>query len=960
MSKEIPLELAARLTAKVSESFATGEMLEHVSPITAELLRFWFCEPFINERGINFHEGQRQAILNVIYLHEVLKVSNVTDIYKAVVPDLLPVADLGLLSKPKYAFPKYAVKMATGTGKTWVMHALLLWQMLNARHLDSVAANETPYTQRFLVVAPGLVVYDRLLDAFKGRLKAGGGTERDPMTNDFRKFEALFIPPAYRAEVFSFLQNNVVSKEDGIGRKVTGDGLVALTNWHLFMSGDDEETVDEDSAPAIINDLLPARPGTSAGNALDTLDNAYLRGNELDYLASLPDLMVINDEAHHIHESKVAGEIEEVEWQKGLDFIAKHKTKFYQIDFSATPYSTSGTGQRVRKHYFPHIVVDFDLTAAMKKGLVKTLLLDKRQELTDLEHLDYKAVRDERNKVVGLSEGQRLMLRAGLTKLAILEQGFSNINDEKRPKMMVVCEDTSVTPFVTEFLEGEGLPKEDILPIDSNKQGEVKPDEWLQIKEKLFNIDRYARPKVIVSVLMLREGFDVNNICVIVPLRASSASILLEQTIGRGLRLMWREPEYQEEKEENRKAVLVRKEHPKSYLDMLSIIEHPAFQRFYDDLLSEGLAAIEEEDLSGSNVTGDLIKVGLKENYEDYDLFWPILIREAEEEMATSTIDVNDLEPFTLFPLEQLRHFLASEGETFYSESILSSTTFGKYEVKADLFTATSYNEYLQKMLRTITMRVNRVGGKALPTLQINEMDIVRAMDVYIRTRLFGQTFNPFNGNDWKILLSKNAIVTQHIIKELSVAIHKMQENVTSSEAVVEKIWFSSVPVLRMRESFSLALQKVIYERMNYPSSKGELEKRFMEFLDKDADVWRFLKINESQHDFAKGFYIREDGLLASYHPDFMVCTDEGIYIVETKGDDKIADANVKRKQLAILEWCKKINRLPTEARMNREWCYMLLGEDNFYVWSSNGATFMDVARLCKVSATEVTGRLFE
>ena len=957
--KEIPLELANRLTAKVNESFALGEMLEKVSPVTSELLRFWFGEPFVSERNINFHEGQRQAILNVIYLHEVLKINNVTDIYGSIIPELLHVTDLGLLSKPKYGFPKYAIKMATGTGKTWVMHALLLWQLLNARHAENLGDSEGRYTQRFLVVAPGLVVYDRLLDAFKGRLKAGGGTERDPLTNDFHKFESLFIPPAYREEVFGFLQNNVVSKEDGIGRKVTGEGLIALTNWHLFMSGEDDEPIDEDSAPAIINDLLPARPGTSAGNALDTLDNAYLRGNELDYLASLPDLMVINDEAHHIHESKVAGEIEEVEWQKGLDQIAKNKSRFYQIDFSATPYSTSGTGKKLKKHYFPHIVVDFDLTTAMKKGLVKTLLLDKRQELTELEHLDFKAVRDDRNKVVALSEGQRLMLRAGLTKLAILEKGFGQLDANKRPKMMVMCEDTSVTPFVTEFLEGEGLDKEDVLAIDSSKQGEVKPDEWQQIKEKLFNIDRYSRPRVIVSVLMLREGFDVNNICVIVPLRASSASILLEQTIGRGLRLMWREPEYQDEKEENRKAVLVRKEHPKSYLDMLSIIEHPAFQQFYDELLSEGLAGVEENDISNSSITGDLIKVGLKENYEDYDLFWPVIIREAEDEMTATQIDINALEPFTLFPLEQLRRFLAAEGETFYSEAILSSTTFGKYEVKADLFTAASYNEYLQKMLRTITMRVNRVGGKALPSLQINEMEIVRIVDLYIRTRLFNQPFNPFAGNDWKILLSKNAIVTQHIIKVMSIAIHEMQENVTSHKALVEKRWFSSVPVLRMRESFSMALQKVIYERMNYPSSKGELERRFMEFLDKDADVQRFLKINESQHDFAKGFYIREDGLLASYHPDFMVCTEEGVYIVETKGNDKINDANVRRKQLSLLEWCKKLNCLPNEDRMNRTWSYMLLSEDNFYTWSANGATFNDIARLSCVSTTAVTGLLF-
>ena len=956
MSREIPLELAARLTATVNEAFATGEMMEQVTPVTAELLRFWFCEPFTNERGINFHEGQRQAILNAIYLHEVLKISNVMEIYKAVVPELLPMTDLALLGKPKYAFPKYAVKMATGTGKTWVMHALLLWQILNVRHTE----DSSRYTQNFLIVAPGLVVYDRLQDAFKGRLKAGGTTERDPMTNDFRKFQDLFIPPVYREEVFGFLQNNVVSKEDGIGRKVTGVGLIALTNWHLFMSGEDETTEDDKAAPAIINALLPARPGTSSGNALDTLDNAYLRGNELDYLASLPDLMVINDEAHHIHESKVAGEIEEVEWQKGLDYISKGKEKFYQIDFSATPYSTSGTGKKVKKHYFPHIIVDFDLTTAMKRGLVKTLLLDKRQELTELEHLDYKAVRDERNKVIGLSEGQRLMLRAGLKKLSILEEGFARIDANKRPKMMVICEDTSVTPFVAEFLESEGLDKEDILSIDSNKQGEVKPDEWLEIKEKLFNIDRYAQPKVIVSVLMLREGFDVNNICVVVPLRASTASILLEQTIGRGLRLMWREPEYQEEKEENRKAVLVRKEKPKSYLDMLSIIEHPAFQQFYDELLSEGLAAVEDGDINSTSVTGDLIKVGLKENYEEYDLFWPIVIRDAEEEITSKQIDVSTLEPFSAFMLEQLRMFLVNEGETFYSEAILSSTTFGKYEVKADLFTATSYNEYLQKILRTITMRVNRVGGKQLPTLQINEMEIVRIVDVYIRTRLFNQPFNPFNGSDWKILLSKNAIVTQHIIKVMSVAIHEMQENVMSNEAVVEKIWFSSVKTLRMRERFSLELQKVIYERLAYPSSKGRLEKEFMEFLDRDSDVQSFLKINESQHGFAKVFYIREDGLLASYHPDFIVKTAEAITIVETKGDDKANDANVRRKQMAILDWCKKINRLPAEIRMNREWRYILLKETDFYIWSVNGATFIDIARLSVVSHTNVTGLLFE
>ena len=81
----------------------------------------------------------------------------------------------------------------------------------------------------------------------------------------------------------------------------------------------------------------------------------------------------------------------------------------------------------------------------------------------------------------------------------------------------------------------------------------------------------------------------------------------------------------------------------------------------------------------------------------------------------------------------------------------------------------------------------------------------------------------------------------------MSVANHRMQENVERSEAVVEKSWFSSVSTLCVRECYSLELQKVIYERLGYPSHGRGLEKAFMEFLDRDACVERFLKVSESQ-----------------------------------------------------------------------------------------------------------------
>ena len=963
-SSNISLELAHRLTDVVNAAWESGEMQEKVTPTTASLLNYWFGEGFCNERARNFHEGQRQAILNIIYLHEVMGESSVMDAYQNIIPELMDRADLAQLAKPKYQMPKYAVKMATGTGKTWVMHALLIWQMLNARHEDVESGR---FTQKFLIVAPGLIVYDRLLDAFCGRKKRDEDY-RDPLTNDYYMNQEVFIPERYRDEVFSFIHNNVVTKEDGIGRKTTGEGLIALTNWHLFenqMEENDQEDDADDSNTVtpieIVNDLLPIRPGKSAGNDLGVLDRRALGGTELEYLAGLQDLMVINDEAHHIHEIKRNGETEEVEWQRGLNAISATKgTRFFQVDFSATPFDTKGTGDNQVKLYFPHIIVDFDLTMAMKQGLVKLLLLDRRQELTELENLDYNAERDEQGKVVGLSEGQRMMLRAGLTKLSRLEEEFLKVDPSKNPKMLIVCQDTTVSPFVEAFLKSEGLEDEDIVTIDSNKQGEVKDEEWQEIKKKLFDIDRYKSPKVVVSVLMLREGFDVNNICVLVPLRSSQAPILLEQLVGRGLRLMWREPDYLDIKRDDRLRVLKFHQPPKTYIDTLSIVEHPAFIKFYDDLQEQGLVAVDEGDVGGGGATGDILTVGLREDYEDYDFQWPVILHDSIDELEDSEIDLNDLQPFTMYPLDLLRKFLAREGETFVSQESLTKTMFGKYKVTANLFNANGYNEYLQKLLRVVTLRFETCRRQGFPTIQINGAQTVQVMDWYIRTKLFAIPFNPFHKSDWKILLAKDGIVTKHIVEQFAVAIYKMQNRLTTIAAEVSHTAFSTLRAIKMRESFSMDVHKCIYPLLGYPSHGGGLEKAFIEFLDKDAEVERFLKINESGHSFAIIFYVRKDGLMATYHPDFIVATSEKLYLIETKGDDKVDDINVRQKQTATIEWIKKINALEPMERMNRTWEYVLIGESVFYSLSGSGATISDICNQCEVSYSMATGSLFE
>lgn len=910
------LKLAENISIEVNNLWQSGEIFDKVTPTTAELLKYWFGEEYCNVREKNFHIGQKQAILNTIYLHEVAKINNVLDIQEHFAKEnLLFEQDIENLRQAKYYFPKYCIKMATGTGKTWVMHALIIWQILNHKREQQ---HEGRFTNNFLLIAPGKIVYNRLLDAFKGKTNIKSG-EREFDSNDFKLNEELFIPYGYRDEVYGFLQNNVKDK-DNIDT-INSGGLIAITNWHIFIDREQEESTEEDNSDtrAIIKDLLPAKPGKSAGNSLEVLDNNYLKGKRLEFLSNLDSLMIINDEAHHLHDSNTKEK--DVVWQQGIDYVLQNKTKGkLQIDFSATPYTTTGSGKNKKKVYFPHIITDFDLKVAMRQGLIKLINLVRREELTDVE-LSYKAIRDENNEVVGLSKGQRIMLSAGLKKLDILDEAFKELatkkDSYKQPKMLVMCEDTKVSPFVVDFLLSKGLGKDEIMQIDSTREGEVSDKEWERIKGKLFNMDNLKKPRVIVSVLMLREGFDVNNICVIVPLRTTDSVILLEQTIGRGLRLMFRGKEFEPTKEENRELLFSHKE-PNSMIDMLSIVEHPNFIQYYNELLDEGFATIQNGNDNNGNAKGDLISVSLKEGYEEYDLYFPKILRSEQEELQPIAIDLQDLKPFDLYSLEHLQKLLAKDGEVFNSTDVLSTTRFGKYEVNANPFTANNYNEYLQKILFAIINYNARTNKKPKPLLQINNADLVASIDNFIRYKLFDCEFKPLENNNWKILLSSNGLVTTHIQQQFSSKINDLMMNIEISSAQINKRLFSEEETMLVRRDYSVRVEKSIFSYLPFPSNSGGLEKSFMEYVDRDSEVESFIKINEYKHRFANIYYVNEDGLLHSYYPDFIVKTKEKFYIVETKGKDRMSSENVKRKRTAILEWTKRINNIEVSLRDNR------------------------------------------
>lgn len=950
--------LTARVDPQVDDLVAgmEPELLQQVTPITADLLRFWFQQDYCDVRTLNFHKGQRAAILHVIYAHEVLGARTLSALYQEVAPAaMLDGGVLGEVTRERHQHPKYAAKMATGTGKTWVLNALLVWQYLNKK----AEPTDERFTSNFLLVAPGLIVYDRLLDSFQGKAIEG---ERNFSTSDIYRQQDLFIPDNYRQSVFGFLQSSVVTKAD-IGRKVTGGGLVAITNWHLlagvedpnFMESDDVEAPGRDiDRKAVADSFLPLTPGVSSGNALDALDRRFARGGPLQFLVDLPDLMVMNDEAHHIHEVRTAGEVTDVEWQKSLLEIASPKgSKFIQLDFSATPYNEVGTGKHKGRQYFPHIVVDFDLSMAMRAGLVKSLALDKRKEVAALP-LDFRVERDDAGVPIGLSQGQRVMLQAGLTKLRILEEQFAKTDPDKHPKLLVICEDTQVTPLVEDYLLETGMAESDVLRVDSGRKSELSAKDWEPIRERLFDVDRHPDPRAIVSVLMLREGFDVSNICVIVPLRSSQASILLEQTIGRGLRLMWRGDDTTDELKRETRERVAKGQEPTNYFDVLFVVEHPAFEEFYKDLMAEGLVTTVGDDADERNPRGDLESVDLKPGYQMFDFEIPVILRDADEELKAPSLDPMTL-PSSKYPVDFLIRQIG-KGDAFASHDQETGTQYGDYRIEGGILTATGYNDYLSRMTNRIThalgANITKSAAKfkevsQFPILQAHQPLLVGWLDTYIRNRLFGKTFDPHQDENWRVLMLDD--VAQHIAGAFATKLTQLQENVKAAEAQVKHIRLSEVKTIPVRTTSCVEVNKCIYPKLPIPTHKGGLERRFVLWAEKDTKVEAFCKIHEHRHQVMRRPYLKADGMPAQYSPDFIVRTEDDVYVVETKAQSALSDENVRRKERAALTWVEQINALEPYQRMDCDWHYVLLGEEFVKTWESKGmraSEALEMARL--------------
>ncbi|MDP3296754.1 MAG: DEAD/DEAH box helicase family protein [Thermodesulfovibrionia bacterium] len=891
-----------------------------VTQTTLELFNYWFKR---DEDAIEkFHPCQQRAIETLVYCHEILQAKTLQEVFERVAPEAL-YQHLPLKQEVEtIPFPKYALKMATGSGKTWVLAALLVWQYFNKLN-DERPGN---YSFRFLVVTPGHEVLNRLLDSFKGKrdLKTGN---RLPEKSDYKR--PLFIPDGSRWRDRFHL--DILEPDDVKPNTTPPDGAFAfITNWQQF------------------------RLKSSASNLWDKFTGADVedmpRGEIIaDFLSEYPDLVIMNDEAHHVHGKKAATG-EELVWRQFMNVLhnrlkENHQEEqgiFLQIDFSATPFY----GSAEKREYFPHIIYDYDLLNAMKDMLVKQLFLEQRQAIAgeSLDELEFRAERYEpegghkRGEIKALSAGQKLLLDIGRKKLEQLTVEFKKKGINKKPVMMVLCEDTKVADLTAEHFarltdeNGNYYDESRVLVIHSD----LPDKELIATRKNLDRIDIDDDPlRVVVSVLMLREGFDKNNICVTVVLRATEADLLLEQIVGRGLRLMFPAYECPELHDAKLEAYheIRRKKNPSNSFDFLFVVEHPRFIEFYNKLREQGYV-FGAGDTSHETSTGDIIPIdAITERIPLYDIAWPIQIFDEGKMPELSQIDIKTLSKYQ-GDFKQLKNYLSKLiiQETHVETGVKTKT----WKLENDYF---DYSFFLRQASKAVSTR-----GKT-SILSAKQAEIAEIIDKYVSEYCFSENIDFSNPENYPILNYQP--VFDHIVETISMAIIKLIEGYKFE--VKKGIWgkLSDVPRIMVRESKSVETERSIYPKNGYQPKGGGFERDFMsEVLNSSADVLAFAKLDRRHK--LKITYRDETGILRNYEVDFIVKTSDKMYLVETKADKDIDNPNVAVKVQAATAWCEQASLVspPEDMQQPQEWEYLIVSESLYK--NNKGLSFEAFVPLCK------------
>lgn len=782
-----------------------------------QLLNHWFLTDHKLPSGSTFryYDAQREALESIIYVFEVARTHSLADLYQRFIPAELAAS----IRMPQFdPFARVCTKMATGSGKTKVMSLAVAWQYFNA-----VCEGDPAYAKTFLIIAPNVIVFERLRTDFAG----GHVFKTDPI-----------IPKSL--QLYWDMQFYV----RGEAERASSLGALYLTNIQQLYEG---RADGDDGEPDIMTTVLGSKPPANLNPSDNFRERMLARGDT--------PLMVLNDEAHHTHDPSST-------WNESIRSLheAHSLGLALQLDVSATPRYESGA-------LFEWTISDYTLRQAIIDRIVKRPI----KGITDIGEVASSIP----------SVKYEPFLTAGIERWREYSVQLEPMG--KKPLLFIMLNNTDEADSIGAYLQTK-YPDEfggdKTLVIHTDRAGEVSKRDLDLARRAAREVDEDASPiNAIVSVLMLREGWDVKNVTVIVGLRPynSKAKILPEQTIGRGLRLMFRSLNT-------------------PYVERVDIIGNRGFINFVEELEKEEGVSFDTWQVGKEKLVITVIEPDPDKT--DYDialpLLSPILARLTDLQREIEAIDVGAV-PCQPMPIKSDPREL----QTFRYEGMDILTLEKLFERKYEIPTPQTSQEIISYYSQAIAQELKLPSQFATLYPKVRE---------FLRIRAFGQVVDLDAPG---VLQALSRRWTQSVT--IKIFVNLLREKIVQPQTPVLE---NAGRLLSAMEPFpwsqsAPACRKTIFNKV---PCDNQFEEEFARFLDSASDVARFSKLPMNF-----GFtipYTDNAGNLRHYYPDFVVADyDRVYYLVETKGRE---DTDVRNKDRAATMWAESATELTGE-----QWRYV-------------------------------------
>ena len=821
--------LVARIREQVKEW--RDSAYEGASPTSRALLTWWFDTGHLVEQAdgsqaeFRYYFAQREAVETVIWLYDVRRARDKFDLIRF---DASGAVSANMFDED---WPRFVVKMATGAGKTKVLSLLMAWS-----YFHRLYEPESSLARNFLLIAPNIIVLDRLRADFDGLRIFFNDPVLPENGHGGRNWRDDF-------QIALHIQDDV--------RVVRPTGNIFLTNIHRVYLSDvpDPSLEDDDLRDYFFAPFGPKPSGKTNDSQTDVGE----------IVREIGELAVFNDEAHHIHD-------ERIEWFKSIRdihhrMLQKDLRLAIQIDVTATPRHNNGA-------IFVQTVSDYPLVEAIAQNVVKhPVLPDAASRSRLLEH-----------KSALITEKYDDYLRLGIEEWRKSCAEHEMLG--KKAVLFVMVDDTRNCDETGAYLE-KICPElqGSVLVIHTKSNGEIseassgKSKEDLELLRLQSNeIDTWKSPfKAIVSVLMLKEGWDVRNVTTIVGLRAYSAksNILPEQTLGRGLRRMYFGGETRE---------------------TVSVIGTPAFMDFVESIRSEGVS-FEHVAMGGAagRERKDSLVVEVDTESEDKDLdaldiALPRLTRRFNREYK----DLEELNPASFGnPRLPLKPFTTEETREIVFKTMLDSEV--DHTIELDGTGAADYRSVIAFYARQLLKDLRLVGGYDV---------LYPRVKAFVRDNLFEDPVDLENPVVLRNLSEPEA--GKVLFDYFRAAINALTIQDAGSSRIEGHIRLRDTRPFRTEPRAFIPARRSVFNKIVGEGNADGLELPFAAFLDSAPDVQSFAK-----NYMAVGFkldYVKADGDLSTYIPDFIVRTNDGrIWIVETKGQEEL---DLPQKMARLRQWC--------------------------------------------------------